>query len=550
MSIRAAALASSAMLLCFVANHTARAAGCESLATSLTLDHATVDAATSIPAGSFTPPTLPGATTSPTPITGLPAFCRVQITSRPTSDSEIEIEVWLPTDWNGKYLQVGNGGFAGNVPYSALGNGILRGYAVAGTNDGHVDPVNTDASWALGHPQKIIDFGYRSLKETTDKAKTVIKAYAGNAPQYSYFAGCSDGGREALMESQRYPEDFDGIVVGDPANNWIPLLAQHVWDMQALLVSTGSYIPLGKLTTITNAALAACDAEDGVADGVIGKPRQCHFNPNELLCTAGENTDCLTPPQLAAVKRIYAGPHNSEGQSVNPGFLPGAEAYAGGWSAWITGPGPDVSTLTQSLQYGFGSNFFKYMVFDDPNWDLKTLNFDEDLAIAYSKPVDGQALEDVLSSVNPDLRPFSGHNGKIIQYHGTTDAAIPPGDSIEYRRSLLSFFGVHDQRDPANTVGKFYRLFLVPGMQHCSGGPGANNFGQGAPLADSDHDVIKALEAWVEQGRAPDRIIATKYTSDDPKQPALFTRPLCPYPALATWNGNGDSSDAANWSCH
>jgi feruloyl esterase len=550
MSIRAVALASSAMLLCLAASHTARAAGCESLATSLTLDHATVDAATSIPAGSFTPPTLPGATTAPTPITGLPAFCRVQITSRPTSDSEIEIEVWLPTDWNGKYLQVGNGGFAGNLPYSALANGILRGYAAAGTNDGHVDAVNTDASWALGHPQKIIDFGYRSLKETTDKAKTVIKAYAGTAPQYSYFAGCSDGGREALMESQRYPEDFDGIVVGDPANNWIPLLAQHVWDMQALLASTGSYIPLGTLTTITNAALAACDAEDGVADGVIGKPRQCHFNPNELLCTAGENTDCLTPPQLAAVKRIYAGPHNSEGQSVNPGFLPGAEAYAGGWSTWITGPGPDVSTLTQSLQYGFGSNFFKYMVFDDPDWDLKTLNYDADLATAYSKPVDGQALEDVLSSVNPDLRPFSGHNGKIIQYHGTTDAAIPPGDSIEYRRSLLSFFGVHDQRDPANTVGNFYRLFLVPGMQHCSGGPGANDFGQGAPLADPDHDVIKALEAWVEQGQAPDRIIATKYTSDDPEQPALFTRPLCPYPALATWNGTGDSSDAANWSCH
>ncbi len=550
MSIRAAALASSAIMLCLAANSTARAASCESLANSLTLSHATVDAATSVPAGTFTPPTLPGATTPATPITGLPAFCRVQITSRPTSDSEIGIEVWLPTGWNGKYLQVGNGGFAGTIPYSALGDAILRGYAAAGTNDGHADPVGTDASWALGHPQKIIDFGYRSLKETTDKAKTVIKAYAGDAPQYSYFAGCSDGGREALMESQRYPDDFDGIVVGDPANNWIPLLAQHVWDTQGQLATADSYIPPAKLPAITNAALAACDAEDGVTDGVIAQPRQCHFNPAELLCTAGDNPDCLTPPQLAAVKHVYAGPHNSEGQAVNPGFLPGAEAYAGGWSTWITGPGPDVSTLNQSLQYLFGTNFFKYMVFDDPNWDLQTLNYDHDLAIAYSKPVAGQALEDVLSSVNPDLRPFSGHNGKLIQYHGTTDAAIPPGDSIEYRSSLLSFFGVNDQRDPKNVVGSFYRLFLVPGMQHCSGGPGANTFGQGAPLADADHDVIKALEAWVEQGKAPDQIIATKYTNDDPTQPALFTRPLCPYPALARWNGTGDSTDAANWSCH
>jgi feruloyl esterase len=320
--------------------------------------------------------------------------------------------------------------------------------------------------------------------------------------------------------------------------------------MQALLASSDSYIPPAKLPAITNAALAACDAADGVTDGVIGKPHQCHFNPDELLCTAGDSNSCLTASQLTALKRIYRGPHDSTGHTINPGFLPGAEAYAGGWSPWITGPGPGSDSLTQSLQYGFGTNFFKYMVFDDPNWDLNTFNFDRDLDTAFSKPVDGQALEDVLSSVNPDLRPFRAHNGKIIQYHGTTDAAIPPGNSIEYRRSLLSFFGIYDQKDPSGEVGNFYRLFLVPGMQHCSGGPGANTFGQGAPLADSDHDVIKALEAWVEQAKTPDRIIATKYTNDDPKQPALFTRPLCPYPSLAAWNGQGDTSDSANWSCH
>jgi len=546
MKLRDVALASSAIILCLAANNQARAGSCESL-TSLALNQATVTAATSVPAGTFTPPALPGATTPPTPIPNLPAFCRVQITSTPTSDSEIGIEVWLPDGWNGKYLQVGNGGFAGNIPYSALGNAILRGYAAAGTNDGHVDPVGTDASWALGHPQKIIDFGYRALKETTDAAKLVIKAFAGDAPQYSYFAGCSDGGREALMESQRYPNDFDGIVVGDPANNWIPLLSQHVWDIQALTASAGSYITLPKLQTITDAALAACDGVDGVLDGVIGYPRQCHFNPNALLCTDGDSDSCLTAPQVAALKSIYGGPHNSEGQRINPGFLPGAEAYTGGWSTWITGT--SACTLNQSLQYLFGTNFYRYMVFDDPNWDPKSLNFDRDLNVAYSKPVDGEALGDVLNSVDPDLRAFRAHNGKMIQYHGTTDAAIPPGTSIEYRRSVLSFFGIYDQKDPAGEVGGFYRLFMVPSMQHCSGGPGANTFGQGAPLADSDHDVIKALEAWVEKGKAPDQIIATKYTNDDPTQKALFTRPLCPYPSVAAWNGKGDASDAANWSC-
>lgn len=543
-----AALASSAIALCLVVHNQARAASCESLA-NLSLDHATVTSATSVPAGTFTPPTLSGAVTPPSPIPNLPAFCRVQITSSPTSDSSIGIEVWLPESWNGKYLQAGNGGFAGVVPYSSLARAIQRGYAAAGTDDGHSDPVNTDASWALGHPQKVIDFGFRALKETTDKAKAVIKAFAGTGPQYSYFAGCSDGGREALMEGQRYPNDFDGIVVGDPANNWIPLLSQGIWDMQALLASAASYIPAAKLPAITNAALAACDAADGVQDGVIGKPRQCHFNPDQLLCTGQDDNSCLTEPQLAALKKIYYGPHDSAGRPINPGFLPGAEAYAGGWSVWINGPGPDAGSITSALQYQFGTNFFKYMVFDDPSWDLKSFNFDTDVDKARTKPVDGLALQDVVSSVDPDLSAFRAHNGKMIQYHGTTDPAIPPGTSVQYYRSVLSFFGIYGHKFSADTVDDFYRLFLVPGMQHCSGGPGANTFGQGVPLADSDHDVIKALEAWVEQGKAPDQIIATKYTNDDPTQAALFSRPLCPYPETAKWNGTGDVSDASNWSC-
>ena len=552
MKIRYVAMASSAIVLCLYANNQARAASCESL-TSLTLNQATVTAATSLPAGTFTPSTSPGQTTPSTPIPDLPAFCRVQITSTPTTDSSIGIEVWLPANWNGKYLQVGNGGFAGVVPYSALGTAIQRGYAAAGTDDGHSDPVNTDASWALGHPQKIIDFGYRALKETTDNAKAVIKASAGDGPQYSYFAGCSDGGREALMEGQRYPDDFDGIVVGDPANVWIPLLSQAIWDAQGLLASAASYIPPAKLPAITNAALAACDGLDGVLDGVINRPRQCHFNPAVLLCTNGDNDSCLTAPQVNAAARIYGGPHTSEGQTINPGYLPGAEAYSdpafpNGWVGWVTGP--DASSIAEAAGYQFGTNFFKYMVFNDPNWNLQTFNFDTDVDKALATSVAGQALGDVLQSVNPDLSEFRAHGGKMIQYHGTTDYAIPPGNSIEYYRTVQSFFGTYDRSSSQSGISNFYRLFLVPGMQHCVEGPGANTFGQTVPGTDAAHDVIKALEAWVEQGQAPTKIIATKYTNDDPTQPALFTRPLCPYPALARWNGTGDASDAANWSCH
>jgi feruloyl esterase len=548
MKVPNVALTTSAIALCLAVNNQVKAANCESLA-NLSLDQATVDAVTSVPAGTFTPPTLPGATTAPAPIPNLPAFCRVQITSRPTSDSAIGIEVWLPENWNGKYLQSGNGGFAGTVPYTALARDIQRGYAAAGTDDGHADPVNTDGSWALGHPQKIIDFGFRALKETTDKAKAVIKAFAGMGPQYSYFAGCSDGGREALMESQRYPNDFDGIVVGDPANNQVGLLSQFIWDSQALLASPASYIPAAKLPAITNAALAACDHLDGVQDGVINNSRQCHFSPDVLLCTAGDNDSCLTQPQLTALKKVYYGPHNSTGQTINPGFLPGAEAYAGGWSTWITGPGPNADSLTRAAQYQFGINFFRNFVFNDPNWDLMTFNFDTDVNKTLATSVAGAALEDVVSSVDPDLSAFRAHSGKMIQYHGTTDAAIPPGNSIEYYRTVKAFFGIYNQHHSADQVSNFYRLFLVPGMQHCSGGPGANTFGQGVPLADADHDVIKALEAWVEHGQAPNQIIATKYTNDDPTQQAQFTRPLCPYPAVARWNGTGDASDAANWSC-
>src|SRR5436309_3176780 len=270
-------------LIIGVAAEPALADTCEDLQT-LSLPHTTIAFAQSEPAGTFAPPVGP-------PLTGLPAFCRVVGAAHPTADSNIGFEVWIPAGsaWNGKYLQVGNGGFAGSIPYGALGNALRRGYATAGTDDGHV-AGGTNAAWALGHPEKIIDFGSRALKETTDNAKAIIAALTSSDPARSYFVGCSDGGREALMEAQRFPGDFDGIIAGAPANFWTHLLAAAAWTQQALLETPASYIPPTKLPAVQAAALAACDmVEDAIADGIVADPRDCHFDPTVLQCTGAES---------------------------------------------------------------------------------------------------------------------------------------------------------------------------------------------------------------------------------------------------------------------
>jgi len=524
------------------------AATCESLVT-LSLPHTTITLAQSVPAGTFTPPVGP-------PQPGLPAFCRVVGASHPTSDSNIGFEVWIPDSatWNGKYLQVGNGGFAGSIPYSALANALRRAYATAGTDDGH-SAGGTDASWALGHPEKIIDFGYRALKETTDNAKAVIAALTSRGPKLSYFFGCSDGGREALMEAQRFPYDFDGIVAGAPANFWTHLLAAGAWTEQALLATPERYIPPAKLPAIQAAALAACDgAEDGVLDGIVGDPRDCHFNPAVLQCTGPDSNACLTSAQVIALQLIYAGPHNPRThQLIHPGYEAGAEAPPASFPAWTTGP--SLAQISNALLNQFATNFYRFMVFDDPTFDIRTLNFDSDVAFTDNKEVNGQPLSHVLNSTNPDLSAFQSNGGKLIHYHGWNDPAIGPRNSINYYESVASAQrpgkgkGKGEDKVGLRRTQDFYRLFMAPGMLHCGGGPGPNNFGQGTPLADADHDVIKALERWVEHGIAPDRIVATKFVGDNPASGVALTRPLCPYPEVAHWIGVGDTNDAANFIC-
>jgi feruloyl esterase len=486
----------------------ASAATCESLAT-LAIPHTTITTASLAPAGAFTPPASPA-------IPDMPAFCRVAGSIKPTGDSDIQFEVWMPASgWNGKFQGIGNGGFAGSIGYGLLAAAVRRGYATASTDTGHRGAA-TDAAWMLGHPEKLVDFGHRAIHETALAAKAAIAAFYGGGPKRSYFNGCSNGGRQALMEAQRYPSDYDGIIAGAPANYWTHLIANSMWVANAM-GDPGAYIPPAKLEVIEKTALASCDAKDGVTDGVIDRPDQCGFQPSVLACRSGDAETCLTPAQVKGLEKILDGIRGAKGQ-IYPGFVVGGMAGTGGWAQWITGPTPG-----HSLAYAFGNGFFSNAVHADKDWDYRKFDPDRDTKLADDR------FASVLNATDPDLGKFRAHGGKLILYHGWSDAAITPLNAINYYESI---------KDPAG----FVRLYMVPGMQHCGGGPGPNNFGQTAPGASGDalHDVNTAIERWVEQGTAPAQIIARREQR---------TRPLCPYPQVAKYQGTGSTDDAANFVC-
>jgi feruloyl esterase len=499
---------------------------CEKLS-ALALPHAKVTAAQFVAAGAY----------SQAPIFKLvPAFCRVAIDSTPASDSDIKIEVWLPaTGWNGKFQAQGNGGFAGSIGFDEMGISVMQGYATAGTDTGHSANF-FDATWALGHPEKIADYGYRAIHEMTLAAKATIQAYYSSAPHYSYFASCSNGGRQALMEAQRFPQDYDGIIAGAPAYFWTHLLTDAIWNAQALTSEPGSYIPASKLPAIAKAVNESCDRLDGVADGIINDPRQCHFDPAKMLCKGDDADSCLTVPQVTALKKLYAGAHDSHGDAIFPGYLPGAELGANGWTPWIIG-----EHSGSSLLFLFGNNFFANMVFSKPDWTYKDATIDSARAAA------DQKMAALLNATNPNLSPFRAHGGKLIIYHGWNDPAIPAPTAVEYYESAVKAMGEQN-------FDSFARLYMLPGVQHCAGGPGPEPFGSEATLHkapdnDGHHNFLLALQAWVEKGEGPSEIIASKFPGDDFSKPAEMTRPLCPYPAHAKYKGSGDPADAANFSC-
>jgi len=462
----------------------------------------------------------------------MPAFCRVAVDAKPTSDSDIKIQVWLPVSGcNGKLLGIGNGGFAGLIDEMQMANAVKHGYAATATDTGHSgSPI--DAVWALGHPEKVIDFGHRGIHEMTRVAKAIAQAYYSKAPQHSYFAGCSDGGREALMEAQRYPEDYDGILAGAPANYWSALLSTAAYDTQALTVDPASFIPSAKIPAIAAAVNSACDERDSVRDGVLNDPRQCHFDPETIACKAEDSDKCLTAAQVVALKKLYAGTPDSAGHIVYPGYLPGAEEGEGGWGLWITGPAP-----AKSLMAAFGNGFFSDFIYEKADWDYKTFHVDAGLKAAKEKT--SQALD----ATDPDLKAFKARGGKFILYHGWNDPAITALNTVNYYESVIQKMGQKD-------FDSFARIYMAPGVQHCGSGPGPDSFGQVGELNFDDpmHSVDAALEQWVEKGKAPGPIIASKFEGQD-RSHAKMTRPLCPYPQAAKYKGSGDTNDANNFVC-
>lgn len=529
-------LATAALLLaCATSAQNAPSApqSCERLS-GLALSKAKIVSAQAIEAGAFTPPAIRTSWLIGTPelYKSLGAFCRVVVEAKPSVDSSIKIEVWLPADgWNGKFRGQGNGGFAGEIDYRRLGLAVQQKYATAATDTGH-SAEGTDARWALGHREKVIDFGYRAIHEMTQIAKIVVNAFYGNNPQHSYFDNCSNGGRQALMEAQRFPADYDGVISGAPANFWTHLLTKALADAQATTLDPASYIPASKLPALARAVNAACDAQDGVADGVLNDPRQCKFDPATLLCKADDSNECLTAPQITALKKLYEGPRDAKGALIFPGYLPGAEEGQGGWGLWITGPEPG-----KSLLFAFGTGYFANMIYGKADWNYRNTTVNDGLKAANAKTAK------ILNATDPNLAAFKGRGGKLILYHGWNDAAISALNTINYYNSVTSKTG------QAETEA-FSRLYMVPGLQHCGGGPGANSFGQlgqGAP--DPQRNIELALEEWVEKGIAPAAIVATKFVDDDPAKGVKFTRPLCPYPQIAKYKGTGDTNDAANFVC-
>jgi len=491
-------------ILALVCTVSVSAASCESLST-LALNDTTVTMAKPVPAGQFS---LPGERQTGgrggNPYKDLPEFCRVAATLKPSSDSDIKIEVWLPANgWNGKFQAVGNGGWAGVISYSAMADAVRAGYASASTDTGHVGGRGT---FALDHPEKLVDFSWRSEHEMTVKAKAVIQAFYGNAPRLSYWNGCSTGGRQGLKEAQMFPDDYDGIIAGAPANR----TAISLWIADAVLKDPASYIPPAKYPIIHQAALNACDSKDGLKDGLIEDPRKCDFDPKVLLCQAGDGAECLTAPQVKAAKQIYSPAINPRtGQELFSSLVPGTEL---GWGVQAQGPEPSANIYDQ----------YRYVVFNDANWDWKTFNFDTDVAR-------GDRPENVImNATDPNMKPFFSHGGKLLLYHGWSDPNVPTLNTIKYYNSVVADMG--GEAKASNSV----RLFLEPGMGHCGGGEGPNVF-----------DKVGPLEKWVENGKTPERLEASHSTNGKMDR----TRPLCPYPQVAKYKGTGSIDEAPNFEC-
>jgi feruloyl esterase len=517
-----------ALLAAFTGSAWAAGTSCEDL-TKLKLPNTEITAATMVAKGTFTPPPGgPGAPAGPPPADApagpppaggpggggrqnavyatLPAFCRVMATLRPTSDSDIKIEVWLPAEaWNSRLEAVGNGGLGSNISYNGLAEAVVKGYASTGNNTGQ----GNNGKDMIGHPEKLKDWGYRAVHEDAVAAKAIIAAFYGSAPKYSYWNACSTGGRQGWVAAEYYPNDFDGLAIGDPANPMTRLQANNIAINLAVNKDDASFIPSEKWTAIHQWAVNQCDAKDGLKDGLIENPMACNLDVKPLACKDGTDAPyCLTDPQLIVLSQVIKGSKNPRtGEQLYPGFPLGSPM-----GNTVTGHKPDGSAapLYQAL-------------FQDANWDYHTFNFDTDTARA------DKLGNDTINAIDPTrLKQLFAHGGKMLLYHGWNDPNISPLISIElYEQAAAANGGI------AKTSNEM-RLFMVPGMNHCGGGEGPNVF-----------DKVDPLVEWVEHGKAPDMIVAAHSTNGQVDR----TRPLCPYPQIAKYKGSGSVEEAENFAC-
>jgi feruloyl esterase len=481
---------------------TAGAGACEALA-ARALPRATITTAQLVKPGAFSAPGLQQTAA----FRALPAFCRVAVTLAPSPESHILMELWMPAEnWNGKFLAVGNGGWAGSISFGAVAAGLRRGYATASNDTGHQNP---GGRFATSH-EKLVDFAYRAMHEMTVQSKTIVSTYYTRPPQLSYYQGCSTGGRQGMMAAQRYPEDFDAIVAGAPVYNQVHLNISQTALQVEMRRNPDRLVPQSKVMLLTRAVVAACDANDGVRDGIINDPRSCTFDPGTLACKAGDTDDCLTAPQVASARQLYAPVKTKAGQLVYPGRSRGVEA---GWAARIPVPGKPLSALSADMPRFVGHR--------DANWDEMSFDLDADLALALKH---GSFIE----ASDPDLSKFNSRGGKLLLWHGWADPGPAPENTIDYHAKVTRTLG--------GSQDDWMRLFLLPGVAHCGGGVGPDQA-----------DFLGAMERWREDGVAPASIVA--WRSPDRSGLPPMSRPLCPFPQIAKYKGTGSTDEAGSFAC-
>jgi feruloyl esterase len=507
---------------------------CEGLLT-VAVESTQVTAAALVPATSITAPD--GTTTTE------PAYCKVRAVATPVIGSVIDIEVRLPSpeNWNGRFQGLGNGSFGGagtvDIIMNAAGMPAVReGFAVATADLGTTPATILNADVLIGQPQRWVDWGGRATHLMTKAAKSLVTTYYGRGPRWAYFKGGSTGGQQGLMSAQRYPDDYDGILAGAPAANRTHLHTGFVWNYIALNAQLTSRFTDASAKLLTDAVVAACAVKTGgvAGDAFLTDPRGCDFDPGVLQCTPAETTDCLHADQVEAARKIYGGTRTASGALIFPGLEKGSEIAF-------------VSQGAGLLNEPVGASVFKWVF--GPTWTSTGYDFDSNTDVVDS------VLAGILNANNPSFDAFKSRGGKVLRWHGWADDRIPGQDSINAYNSTVAY---ESQKSPGRALQRtqdYYRLFMVPSLDHSNGGTGPNRFGQDDPgvaqplSSDGSRSAMIALQRWVEGGIAPERLVATKYVEDDPAKGVRMTRPLCVYPRIARYKGSGPTNDESSFSC-